>query len=70
LLVYFYGTKQVAFCSYADLKAFTEEKKKSLLVKRHGKGADFVRAVKEIVEIYDSLKKETTNENNKSVLTE
>ncbi|CAM0907107.1 unnamed protein product [Alopecurus aequalis] len=58
LLVYFYGTKEIAFCNYADLEAFTEEKKKSLLVKRHGKGADFVRAVKEIVEIFDSMKKE------------
>ncbi|KAM0836173.1 hypothetical protein ACQ4PT_062478 [Festuca glaucescens] len=48
----------LAFCNYADLEAFTEEKKKSLLVKRHGKGADFVRAVKEIVEIFDSMKKE------------
>ncbi|CAD6203703.1 unnamed protein product [Miscanthus lutarioriparius] len=26
-LVYFYGTKQIAFCNYADLEAFTEEKK-------------------------------------------
>lgn len=58
LLVCFYGTKEIAFCNYADLEAFTEEKKKSLLVKRHGKGADFVRAVKEIVEIFDSMKKE------------
>uniref|UniRef100_A0ACD5YXQ3 Uncharacterized protein n=1 Tax=Avena sativa TaxID=4498 RepID=A0ACD5YXQ3_AVESA len=57
LLVYFYGTKEIGFCNYSDLEAFTEEKKKSLLAKRHGKGADFVRAVKEIVEIFDSLKK-------------
>jgi hypothetical protein len=48
--------------------AFTEEKKKSLLAKRHGKGADFVRAVKEIVEIFDSLKTENEN-NNTSGLT-
>ncbi|XP_044330702.1 protein HUA2-LIKE 2 isoform X2 [Triticum aestivum] len=65
LLVYFYGTKEIAFCNYADLEAFTEEKKKSLLVKRHGKGADFVKAVKEIVEIFDSMKNE---DNNKSGL--
>lgn len=64
VLVYFYGTKQIAFCSYADLEAFTEEKKKSLLAKRHGKGADFIRAVKEIVEVYDSSKKDTHNVNN------
>uniref|UniRef100_A0A804R7C7 Protein HUA2-LIKE 3 n=2 Tax=Zea mays TaxID=4577 RepID=A0A804R7C7_MAIZE len=55
-LVYFYGTKQIAFCNYADLEAFTEEKKRSLLAKRHGKGADFLRAVDEIIEVYDSLK--------------
>lgn len=56
LLVYFYGTKQIAFCNYADVEAFTEEKKKSLLTKRQGKGADFVRAVDEIVDIYEKLK--------------
>ncbi|XP_044964589.1 protein HUA2-LIKE 3-like [Hordeum vulgare subsp. vulgare] len=61
LLVYFYGTKEIAFCNYADLEAFTEEKKKSLLLKRHGKGADFVRAVKEIVEVFDSMKNEDNN---------
>ncbi|XP_078171576.1 protein HUA2-LIKE 3-like isoform X2 [Carex rostrata] len=58
LLVYFYGTKQIAFCNYADLEAFTEEKKKTLLSKRQGKGADFVRAVEEIVSIYEDLKKQ------------
>uniref|UniRef100_A0A0E0LP74 PWWP domain-containing protein n=1 Tax=Oryza punctata TaxID=4537 RepID=A0A0E0LP74_ORYPU len=66
LLVYFYGTKQIAFCNYTDLEAFTEEKRKSLLAKRHGKGADFVRAVKEIVEIYDSLKNENNNKSDTS----
>ncbi|KAJ4755317.1 Tudor/PWWP/MBT domain-containing protein [Rhynchospora pubera] len=59
LLVYFYGTKQIAFCNYADLEAFTEEKKKTLLSKRQGKGADFVRAVEEIVSIYEDLKKQS-----------
>lgn len=54
LLVYFYGTKQIAFCNCADIEAFTEEKKKSLLVKRQGKGADFVRAVNEIIDIYEN----------------
>ncbi|ONK68007.1 uncharacterized protein A4U43_C05F6220 [Asparagus officinalis] len=53
VLVYFYGTKQIAFCNYAEIEAFTEEKKKSLLVKRQGKGADFVRAVDEIIDIYE-----------------
>jgi hypothetical protein len=47
-----------AFCNYADLEAFTEEKKKTLLSKRQGKGADFVRAVEEIVSIYEDLKKQ------------
>nr|CAD1833595.1 unnamed protein product [Ananas comosus var. bracteatus] len=62
LLVYFYGTQQIAFCNYADIEAFTEEKKKSLLVKRQGKGADFVRAVDEIIDIYESLKKQNHNQ--------
>lgn len=48
-----------AFCNYADLEAFTEEKKKTLLSKRQGKGADFVRAVEEIVSIYEDLKKQS-----------
>ncbi|KAJ1297064.1 hypothetical protein BS78_01G349400 [Paspalum vaginatum] len=61
LLVYFYGTKQIAFCSYTELEAFTEEKKRSLLAKRHGKGADFLRAVDEIIEVYDSLKEKDNN---------
>ncbi|KAG0481025.1 hypothetical protein HPP92_011883 [Vanilla planifolia] len=56
LLVYFYGTKQIAFCNYADIEAFTEEKKKSLLLKRQGKGADFVRAVEEIIDVFETLK--------------
>uniref|UniRef100_A0ACD5XQ80 Uncharacterized protein n=1 Tax=Avena sativa TaxID=4498 RepID=A0ACD5XQ80_AVESA len=57
-LVYFYGTKQIAFCNYAELEAFTEEKRRSLFAKRHGKGADFVRAVDEIIDVYDSLKED------------
>ncbi|KAF3436329.1 hypothetical protein FNV43_RR23421 [Rhamnella rubrinervis] len=58
VLVYFFGTQQIAFCNPADVEAFTEEKKQSLLVKRHGKGADFVRAVQEIIESYEKLKKQ------------
>ena len=42
-----------AFCNHADIEAFMEEKKKSLLVKRQGKWADFVRAVDEIIDIYE-----------------
>ncbi|KAF9604694.1 hypothetical protein IFM89_009130 [Coptis chinensis] len=45
-----------AFCNPADVEAFTEEKKKSLLTKRQGKGADFVRAVQEIVDCYEKSK--------------
>lgn len=47
-----------AFCNPADVEAFTEEKKQSLLTKRHGKGSDFVRAVHEIIDSYEKLKKE------------
>ncbi|KAJ6797039.1 protein HUA2-LIKE 2 [Iris pallida] len=64
LLVYFYGTKQIAFCNYADIEAFTEEKKKSLLIKRQGKGSDFVRAIEEIIDIYETTKKQSLVEAN------
>ncbi|XP_027353414.1 protein HUA2-LIKE 2-like [Abrus precatorius] len=57
VLVYFFGTQQIAFCNPADVEAFTEEKKQSL-VKRQGRGADFVRAVNEIIESYEKLKRE------------
>ncbi|XP_043812899.1 protein HUA2-LIKE 2 isoform X3 [Manihot esculenta] len=57
VLVYFFGTQQIAFCNPADVEAFTEEKKQSLLVKRQGKGADFVRAVQEIIDSYEKSKK-------------
>lgn len=58
VLVYFFGTQQIAFCNPADVEAFTEEKKQSLLVKRQGRGADFVRAVQEIIDSYEKLKKQ------------
>ncbi|PKA66855.1 HUA2-like protein 2 [Apostasia shenzhenica] len=58
ILVFFYGTKQIAFCNHVDIEAFTEEKKKTLLVKRQGKGADFVRAVDEIIDTYENLKEQ------------
>ena len=41
------------------MEAFTEEKKQSILGKHHGKGAEFGRAVKEIIEVFEKLKKET-----------
>ncbi|OMP04990.1 Tudor/PWWP/MBT superfamily protein [Corchorus olitorius] len=58
VLVYFFGTQQIAFCNPADVEAFTEEKKQSLLTKRQGKGADFVRAVQEIIDSYEKSKKQ------------
>ncbi|CAI9107872.1 OLC1v1007344C2 [Oldenlandia corymbosa var. corymbosa] len=58
VLVHFFGTQQIAFCNPADVEPFTEEKKQSLLGKRHGKGADFVRAVREIIASYDNMKKQ------------
>ncbi|KAK7242976.1 hypothetical protein RIF29_37758 [Crotalaria pallida] len=62
--VFFFGTQQIAFCNPADVEAFTEEKKQSL-VKRRGKGADFVRAVQEIIDSYEKLKREAqVNETN------
>ncbi|XP_057438806.1 protein HUA2-LIKE 3-like isoform X2 [Lotus japonicus] len=62
VLVYFFGTQQIAFCNPADIVAFTEEKKQSL-VKCRGRGADFVRAVKEIIESYEKLKRKTQVDN-------
>ncbi|KAK4418245.1 protein HUA2-LIKE 3 [Sesamum alatum] len=58
VVVHFFGTEQIAFCNPADVEEFTEEKKVSLLGKRHGKGADFVRAVKEIIDCFEKLKKQ------------
>ncbi|KAL5995860.1 hypothetical protein ACLOJK_025932 [Asimina triloba] len=52
------------FCNPADVEAFTEEKKKTLLLKRQGKGADFVRAVDEIIDSYEKSKKQ--NQDNES----
>lgn len=46
------------FCNPADVEAFTEEKKQSLLVKRNGRSADFLRAVQEIIDSYEKLKKQ------------
>ncbi|KAG6519372.1 hypothetical protein ZIOFF_022865 [Zingiber officinale] len=62
LFVYFYGTKQVAFCNCTDVETFTEEKKKTLLLKRQGKGADFVRALDEIIDVYETSKKQNADQ--------
>ncbi|XP_073283776.1 protein HUA2-LIKE 3-like isoform X1 [Primulina huaijiensis] len=57
VLVHFFGTQQIGFCNPFDVEEFTEERKLSLLGKRHGKGADFVRAVNEIIISFEKLKK-------------
>lgn len=54
LMIFFLTCR--AFCNPADVEEFTEEKKDLLLGKRQGRGADFVRAVQEIVDCYDKLK--------------
>lgn len=64
VLVFFFGTQQIAFCNPADVEAFTEEKKQSLLTKRQGRGADFVRAVQEIIDSYEKLKKQDQVDSN------
>ncbi|XP_076904497.1 protein HUA2-LIKE 3-like [Bidens hawaiensis] len=58
VLVFFFGTQQIAFCNPVDIEAFTEEKRASILNKRHGKGADFVRAAREIIDRYEELKQQ------------
>ncbi|KAL8262123.1 hypothetical protein R6Q59_026172 [Mikania micrantha] len=67
VLVFFFGTQQIAFCNPADVEAFTEEKKESLLSKRHGKGADFLRAAREIIESYELKKQEQANNINNMI---
>lgn len=58
VLVHFFGGEQIAFCNPVDVEEFTEEKKVSLLGRRHGKGADFVRAVNQIIDCFEKLKKQ------------
>lgn len=60
VVVHFFGTKpeQIGFCNPADVEAFTEEKKQLLLVKRQGRSADFLRAVQEIIDSHEKLKKQ------------
>ncbi|KZV32406.1 hypothetical protein F511_03689 [Dorcoceras hygrometricum] len=69
VLVHFFGTQQIGFCNPADVEEFTEERKSSLLGKRHGKGADFVRAVNEIIISFEKLKKrEQVNETTEIII--
>lgn len=56
MLIYILSCR--GFCNPADVEAFTEEKKQSLLVKRQGRSADFLRAVQEIIDSYEKLKKQ------------
>ncbi|KAL6500441.1 hypothetical protein OROHE_025807 [Orobanche hederae] len=60
VVVHFFGCEQImsAFCNPVDIEEFTEEKKLSLLGKRHGKGADFIRAANEIIDCFEKLKKQ------------
>ncbi|XP_031500500.1 ENHANCER OF AG-4 protein 2-like isoform X1 [Nymphaea colorata] len=62
VLVYFFGTYQIAFCNPSDVEPFTEDKKSSLLIKCQGKGADFVRAVDEIIEMAEKMKESRADE--------
>ncbi|XP_012829989.1 PREDICTED: HUA2-like protein 2, partial [Erythranthe guttata] len=77
VFVHFFGSQQIAFCSPGDVEEFTEQKKLSLLGRRHGKGSEFLRALNEMVDCFEKLKKQdtvtsdnlteetiTTNENN------
>ncbi|CAN6935984.1 unnamed protein product [Brassica oleracea] len=66
VFVLFFGTQQIAFCNPADVESFTEEKKQSLLTKRHAKGSDFVRAIKEIAESFEKLKQQVEANDPKS----
>lgn len=58
VLIYEFYFLYSAFCNHADVEEFTEEKKVSLLGKRHGKGSDFARALREIVDCFEKLKKQ------------
>ncbi|KAG2252603.1 hypothetical protein Bca52824_082739 [Brassica carinata] len=64
VFVLFFGTQQIAFCNPADVESFTEEKKQSLLTKRHAKGSDF--CVKEIAESFEKLKQQVEANDPKS----
>ncbi|KAK1372948.1 Glutathione peroxidase [Heracleum sosnowskyi] len=63
VFVYFFGTRQIAFCNPVDVEAFTEDKKQLLKVKHHAKGSDFVLAVNEINEYFAKLKSEDRSTN-------
>ncbi|CAH2063006.1 unnamed protein product [Thlaspi arvense] len=67
VLVHFFGTQEIAFCNPADVESFTEEKKQSLLTKRHAKGSDLFRAIKEITESYENRKQQKEASDPKSV---
>ncbi|WOG94813.1 hypothetical protein DCAR_0314110 [Daucus carota subsp. sativus] len=49
VLVFFFGTQQIAFINPVDVEAYSEEKKDYLIVNRYTRGSDFHRAILEIV---------------------
>jgi hypothetical protein len=55
------------FCSPDAIEPFTEETKKHLLSKCQGKETDFVRAVEQIVEVYEKLNIERQEENKNAI---
>jgi len=67
VFVYFFGTDQIGFCSPDAIQAFTQETKKHLSSKCQGKGTDFVRAVEQIVEVYEKLNMERQEDGQNTV---
>ncbi|KAL8160647.1 hypothetical protein V2J09_002184 [Rumex salicifolius] len=62
VMVYFFGTKEIAFCNPVDVEPFTEAKKETLLIKRPGRSADFLRAAQEIADCFEKLKNQAVNQ--------
>ncbi|TKY69096.1 ENHANCER OF AG-4 protein 2 [Spatholobus suberectus] len=59
--VQFYGTKEIAFVTPADIQAFTNEAKTKLSARCHGKTKYFTQAVKEICVAFEELEKQKTS---------
>ena len=57
----------VFFCSPDTIEAFTHETKKHISSKCQGKETDFVRAVEQIVEVYEKLKMERQEDNQSTI---
>ncbi|KAJ1427615.1 PWWP domain [Sesbania bispinosa] len=56
--VQFFGTKEIAFVTPADIQAFTNETKTKLSARCQGKTKCFTKAVKEICAAFDELEKQ------------